>query len=167
MNQPETSLPDIERLLPHRPPFLFVDKILSVEGSHHVVAEKRLDPDSDYFAGHFPEHPVMPGVLISEALAQTSGLLIGMRLQPEGGMQGLSGKGVFLAGVNMKYYQPALPGQTLRLEAELKKEFAGMYLFDVAAFVSEKCVARGSISLALGNLPAKTGQGLALPHRSG
>ena len=95
----------------------------------------------------------MPGVLVSEALAQTGGILIGMRLQETMGAEGLAGKGVFLASVNMKYYQPALPGQTLRLEAELKKEFAGMYLFDAAAFVEDCCIAKGSISLAQRDLP--------------
>ncbi|MDX9786159.1 MAG: 3-hydroxyacyl-ACP dehydratase FabZ family protein [Desulfobacterales bacterium] len=154
MNTSETSLSDILRLLPHRDPFLFVDKILSVEDNRRVIAEKHLDPDSGFFAGHFPGHPVMPGVLISEALAQTGGILIGIRLQAEKGVEGLAGKGVFLASVHMKYYQPALPGQTIRLEAELKKEFAGMYLFDVAAFESDKCIAKGSISLAKGELPA-------------
>ena len=147
---------DIERLLPHRHPFLFVDKIVAVENTQRIIAEKFLHPDSGFFAGHFPGHPILPGVLISEALAQTGGLLIGMR-RLHSGIEGKSAsrESVFLASVNMKYYQPALPGQTLRLEAELKKEFSGMYLFEVAAFVSDTCVAKGSISLAQGEFTTK------------
>ena len=115
---------DIKSLLPHRDPFLFVDRIVAMEWDTRVTAEKHLDPGSGFFSGHFPGHPVMPGVLVSEALAQTGGLLVGMRLKAQSGPQALDGKSVFLAGVNMKYYHPAIPGQTLRLEAVLKKEFA-------------------------------------------
>lgn len=147
---------DIERLLPHRDPFLFVDKIVAVENTQRIIAEKYLHPDSGFFAGHFPDYPILPGVLISEALAQTGGLLIGIRrLHGEKAEKSASQKGVFLASVNMKYYQPALPGQTLRLEAELKKEFSGMFLFEVAAFVAGTCIAKGSISLAQGEFTAK------------
>ena len=90
----------------------------------------------------------MPGVLVSEALAQTSGLLLGLSAMEEGSSANEERPGFFLASVNMKYLTPANPGDTLRLEASLVKGFAGFYMFDVAAYVQGTQVARGKLTLA-------------------
>ena len=68
----------IKEILPHRSPFLFVDRIMELKAGERIVAEKDLSPDESFFKGHFPGNPIMPGVLVTEALAQTSGLLIGL-----------------------------------------------------------------------------------------
>ncbi|TET85952.1 MAG: UDP-3-O-[3-hydroxymyristoyl] N-acetylglucosamine deacetylase, partial [Desulfobacteraceae bacterium] len=78
---PEHPLYDIsviEEILPHRSPFLFVDRVIKLEVGKKIITKKDLSPDNSFFAGHFPGRPIMPGVLVSEALAQTSGLLLGL-----------------------------------------------------------------------------------------
>ena len=75
------SLSLIQQVLPHRTPFLFVDKILEFNAGISIVTERYVSSREAFFRGHFPDNPVMPGVLITEALAQTSGLLIGLTLR--------------------------------------------------------------------------------------
>ena len=112
------------------------------------MAEKDLLEEEIYFGGHFPDRPLMPGVLVSEALAQTSGLLLG--LSSTEGNQALPNKkpGYFLAGVNMKYLTPAKPGETLILEATLVKGYGGLFLFEVTAHVGDTQIAKGTLTLA-------------------
>ena len=69
---------EILKILPHRPPFLFVDQVVELEPNRRILALLELKPESAHFTGHFPEKPIMPGVLIAEALAQTAGLLHGL-----------------------------------------------------------------------------------------
>ena len=134
----------VREVLPQAEPFVFVDRVMEMNAGENIIAEKDLMQDEVFFAGHFPGRPLMPGVLISEALAQTSGLLLGLSSS-----QGDKDKqGYFLASVNMKYLSVARPGDTLRLESRLVKGFADMYMFDVTAFVGDLKVAKGSLSLA-------------------
>ena len=139
----------IKEILPHRSPFLFVDRVTKLKAPEEIVAEKDLSPDDHFFAGHFPGKPIMPGVLVSEALAQTSGLLLGLTWKEEGQFGNQKGPGFFLlASLNMKFSTPAKPGETLRLEANLKKRYGKLYLFEVAAYVANSQVAKGTLSLA-------------------
>lgn len=139
----------IEDILPHRNPFLFVDRVMELKVPERIVAEKDLSPDDDVFAGHFPGKPIMPGVLVSEALAQTSGLLLGLTRKEKGRSIHEERPGLFLlASVNIKFSTPAKPGEILRLEADLKKRYGKLFLFEVAAYVENKQIARGSLSLA-------------------
>ena len=139
----------IQKILPHRHPFLFVDRVMKLKVPESIVAEKDLSPDDDVFAGHFPGKPIMPGVLVSEALAQTSGLLLGLARKEKGQSIHEEPPGLFLlASVNIKFSTPAKPGETLRLEADLKKRYGKLFLFEVAAYVENKQIARGSLSLA-------------------
>jgi 3-hydroxymyristoyl/3-hydroxydecanoyl-(acyl carrier protein) dehydratase len=131
----------IKKILPHRTPFLFVDRVVECIGSDKIIAEKVLLPDEWYFSGHFPGRPIMPGVLVSEALAQTCGLLLGLK---GGGRNQL----FFLASLNIKFSSPARPGETLHLEADLKKKFGGLFLFDVSAYADRRRIAFGTLSLA-------------------
>ena len=109
---------DIEKILPHRPPFLWVDRVIEHDLGKRVVAELFIDPEWPHFKGHFPGHPVMPGVLMLEALAQTAG--IALMGNPES-----EGKLGFLAKVdNAKFRNQVVPGDTLRLEAEIVKSNA-------------------------------------------
>jgi 3-hydroxyacyl-[acyl-carrier-protein] dehydratase len=142
------STADIENLLPHRPPFLFVDRIVAFEEMCRLVAEKELSGDEWFFEGHFPGMPVMPGVLISEALAQASGILLGLIWREDPSQAGDTR--LFLGGVNMKYTHLSTPGDTLRLTAEIKKQLGSMYRFDVKAEVGDTVVAKGHLTLAAG-----------------
>ncbi len=139
----------VEQILPHRSPFLFVDRVTEFEVHDRIVAEKTLLPDDHFFDGHFPGNPIMPGVLVSEALAQTSGLLLGLTWKEQGHSLNKERANVLvLASVNMKFSSPARPGETLRLEAGLKKHYGKMFLFDVAACVANNPIAKGTLTLA-------------------
>jgi UDP-3-O-[3-hydroxymyristoyl] N-acetylglucosamine deacetylase/3-hydroxyacyl-[acyl-carrier-protein] dehydratase len=104
---------DVMRLLPHRPPFLMVDRIVSIEGENKATGVKCLSMNEWYFAGHFPGHPVMPGVLQVEAMAQVGSILLLRR-------PGNAGRiGYFMSADNVKFRKPVVPGDTLFIEVEL------------------------------------------------
>ena len=149
-DDPLYDINDIEKILPHREPFLFVDRVTRFTSNEKIAAEKELSPDAWFFAGHFPGKPMMPGVLISEALAQASGLLLGLtwKVQPE--IKESNVEILFLANVKMKYAAPAYPGDTLELMSGLTRKFGGLYLFDVRANVGTETVVRGSLALGEG-----------------
>ncbi len=142
------DISDIKAILPHRSPFLFVTRVKKFTANDTIVAEKDLSPDDDFFAGHFPENPIMPGVLVSEALAQTCGLLLGLTWKKNIQPFDQKNHNLFLAGVNIKFFTPARPGDTLRLEAKLKKNYGNFFLFHVTANVSNDPVAKGTLTLA-------------------
>ncbi len=141
------SLSLIQQVLPHRTPFLFVDKILEFNAGISIVTERYVSSREAFFRGHFPDNPVMPGVLITEALAQTSGLLIGLTLREKESCGQNALAGFVLTTIDMKFLLPVAPGSTLRMTSTLKKEFGGLYRFSVAGTVSEKIVAKGILSL--------------------
>lgn len=141
----------IEEILPHRRPFLFVDRVMKLEVGDKIIAEKDLSLDESFFAGHFPGKPIMPGVLVSEALAQTSGLLLGLTWKEKGQSMIQRQANLFLANVNIRFSAPAKPGETLRLEASLKKEYGRLFFFEVAAHVVSSQIAKGTLTLAKEN----------------
>jgi 3-hydroxyacyl-[acyl-carrier-protein] dehydratase len=104
---------EIEAILPHREPFLLIDEVLELEPGRKVVARKTVRADEWYLAGHFPGRPVMPGVLIVEALAQVGAVAM-LSLEE------YKGKIAFFAGIdNVRFKRQVKPGDTLRLEVEL------------------------------------------------
>lgn len=141
----------IEDILPHRPPFLFVDRVCAFQPGKEIVAEKHLNEDEGFFRGHFPGRPIMPGVLVTEALAQTGGLLLGLTLRDSPAAGEPPPADLFLASVDVKFLSPAVPGDTLRLKAALKKRFGPLALFKVRAEVNGRLVAKGTISLGAGS----------------
>jgi len=148
-NGPLFDISAIKEILPHRDPFLFVDRVTELEVEKRIVTEKSLSPEDHCFAGHFPGNPVMPGVLVSEALAQTSGLLIGLTWKAQGRPLPRSNSGMLLlANANVKFSSPVKPGDTLRLEAHLKKQYGKLFYFEVKAFVKDNVVAKGTLALA-------------------
>jgi beta-hydroxyacyl-ACP dehydratase FabZ len=100
--------------LPHRYPFLLVDRILEVEGTTRIVGLKNVTINEPFFQGHFPGHPIMPGVLIVEAMAQTGGLLL-MGQVPDREKKVV----YFMSLDNVKFRRPVVPGDQLRMEIEM------------------------------------------------
>jgi beta-hydroxyacyl-ACP dehydratase FabZ len=101
-------------LLPHRYPFLLVDRVLEVHGTQKIVGLKNVTINEPFFQGHFPGHPIMPGVLIVEAMAQTGGLLL-MEQIPDREKKVV----YFMALENVKFRRPVVPGDQLRMEVEM------------------------------------------------
>ena len=107
----------IQKLLPHRPPFLLVDRVVSFEPMKRLVGWKGVTMNEPFFPGHFPGSPVMPGVLILEALAQSAALCALMSIGPEE-----QGKLTFLMGIdNARFRRPVVPGDRLELHVEVTK----------------------------------------------
>lgn len=148
-DHPPIELPELLAVLPHRPPFLFVDRVMKLEPHKLIIAERLLRPEEPQFAGHFPGRAVMPGVLVTEALAQTSGLLLGLSERATAAAPPEQPKMFFLAAVAMKYTHPAAPGDVLVLRAECDKSFGTLFRFTVEASVGRNLVASGSLTLAL------------------
>jgi 3-hydroxymyristoyl/3-hydroxydecanoyl-(acyl carrier protein) dehydratase len=142
------ELDDLLPMLPHRPPFLFVDRVLKLEPYKSILAERALRLDEPFFAGHFPNRPIMPGVLVAEALAQTSGLLLGLSEKLAASAPPPAPRLFFLATLHLKYTHPAFPGQVLALRAAADKQFAGLFRFQVEAVVGRNVIASGSLTLA-------------------
>ena len=147
-DNPLFNLDDILPILPHRPPFLFVDRVLELEPHKSILAERALRPEEPYFAGHFPGRPIMPGVLVAEALAQTSGLLLGLSGRLAAAEVAARPKMFFLAAASIKYSQPAAPGNVLWLRAASDTTFSGLYRFNVEAKVGPNLIASGFLTLA-------------------
>ena len=118
--EPILDVMQIAKVLPHRYPFLLVDRVVDIEEDHRIVAIKNVTANEEFFSGHFPGRPIMPGVLITEAMAQTAGVLL-MRKPENRGML------AYIAEVDgLKFRRPVVPGDTLVMEAEvvrLKKRF--------------------------------------------
>jgi 3-hydroxyacyl-[acyl-carrier-protein] dehydratase len=145
----DVSPADIKRIfsmLPHRYPFLLVDRVLSFEAGKQLTALKNVTINEPFFPGHFPGHPVMPGVLILEALAQASGLLV--QLSAEAGAAN-SGALFYLVKIDKaRFSKIVTPGDQLQLEVKQKRRLRGMGLFDTVAMVDGKEVASAEILCA-------------------
>lgn len=137
----------IRDLLPHRYPFLLVDKIIEME-AERIVGIKNVTANEPFFVGHFPEFPVMPGVLIVEAMAQVAGVLVLSSL-------GRGNKLVLLASIeNAKFRRPVLPGDTLRIEMKVGKRKASVAKMYGTATVDGAVVAEVEVMCKLADPPA-------------
>jgi len=141
------ALVDIKEILPHRQPFLFVDKILEYINGQSIVAEKYISTQEAFFKGHFPSRPIMPGVLISEALAQTCGILVGLTIKTKNLNNNAKLPAFALTSINIKFRQAVLPESRLVMQAMLQKRFGGLFRFSVKATVNQEVVAEGILSL--------------------
>jgi 3-hydroxyacyl-[acyl-carrier-protein] dehydratase len=133
---------DIAELLPHRYPFQLVDRVLEFVDGVRIVGLKNVSLGDPFFRGHFPDNPVMPGVLICEALAQTAALLA------HRSTNGVSrDRGVVLAGLDgVRFRRPVLPGDQLRLEVELARSRPPFWRFRGVARVDGRLVAEAEIA---------------------
>ena len=129
----------IQQLLPHRYPFLLVDRVIEFVPDKSVVTIKNVTINEPFFNGHFPGHPVMPGVLIVEAMAQSAGLLTQLSARSKGGSPSSL---FYLAKVdNARFNAPVIPGDQLRMEVRLKRLLRNMGLFEARTLVDDKEVA--------------------------
>ncbi len=143
------ELQDICAILPHRPPFLFVDRVVKIIPDRRIIAERLLRHDEPHFSGHFPGQPIMPGVLVTDALAQTSGLLWGFSKVIRNDGYGEQPEIFYLAAVAMKYINPAVPGDTLNLIAEADRVFDRLHTYIVEATCGRRLIAKGTLTLAM------------------
>ena len=133
----------IKEILPHRDPFLLIDGILEMEQGQRIVGIKNVSADEYYFQGHFPEKPVMPGVLIVEALAQVGAVAILS-------MEEYKGKIAYLGGIKeAKFRQMVFPGDTLRLEVTLGRMRSNIGTGEAVAYVGDKVACKCSILFAI------------------
>ena len=130
----------ILELLPHRYPFLLVDRVLEVQGTQKIVGLKNVTFNEPFFQGHFPGHPVMPGVLIIEAMAQTGGLLL-MEQIPDRASKVV----YFMALDNVKFRKPVVPGDQLRMEVEMLQFRGKVARMKGVALVDGKVVAEAEM----------------------
>lgn len=132
---------EIMKLLPHRPPFLLVDRVSQIEPGTSIVAHKNVTMNEPFFPGHFPGHPVMPGVLIVEALAQAACLLAIVSSD-----ESARSKVTYFVGIeNAKFRRPVFPGDQLRLEVEAIGCKRGIWTFSAKAKVDDKLVTEAEL----------------------
>jgi 3-hydroxyacyl-[acyl-carrier-protein] dehydratase len=144
MQNPMTAM-DIHAILenlPHRYPFLLVDRVLSIEPGKQIVALKNVTINEPFFPGHYPHHPVMPGVLIVEAMAQTAALLSFQSMENK-----LDKNSVYyFAGIDgARFKRPVMPGDQLIIKAELTRSMRGVYKFKAQAEVDNQLVAEAEL----------------------
>jgi len=147
MSQPQSlNVEEIQRILPHRYPFLLVDRILSLEIGKRIVGIKNVTINDPFFQGHFPGRAIMPGVLIIEALAQTGGILAFLST-PEN----LGNPSIFLLGIDkVRFRKPVVPGDQLVLELEALRGGKKYWKMQGKALVNETLVAEAELMAAIG-----------------
>jgi 3-hydroxyacyl-[acyl-carrier-protein] dehydratase len=135
---------EIETMIPHRAPFLWIDRVEELEPGVRCVAVKLVDPANPIFAGHFPAKPILPGVLLIEAVAQTAGVMLGSVAS-----DGTAGTGVgLLAAVNrFKFLKAVTPGQEMRIETKKLTEVGKMAGVGGTVWVNGEIVASGELSV--------------------
>jgi 3-hydroxyacyl-[acyl-carrier-protein] dehydratase len=139
----------IQALLPHRYPFLLIDRVVEFEAHKRVLGYKNVTINEHYFQGHFPGQPVMPGVLVIEALAQAGGVLTQLSHQMDADGASVSGRVFYLVKVdNAKFSRMVVPGDRLYLEVTLKRNIRNMSLFNGVARVDGQQVACAEILCA-------------------
>jgi len=134
---------EIMQLLPHRYPFLLVDRVLEFELSKRVVGIKNVTSNEPFFVGHFPGKPIMPGVLIVEAMAQTGGILA-FKSFPE-----MKGSVLFIGIDNARFRRPVIPGDQLKMVVNVVKHKREIWVFEGKTYVGDEMVAEAKIMAML------------------
>ena len=134
---------EIMKIIPQRPPILMIDRVEEYTPGEGAIAYKNVCINEPYFAGHFPSQPIMPGVLIVEALAQTGAVAILS-------MEENKGKNVFFGGIDkFKFKKPVIPGDVLKLEVKVIKRKGPIGVGEAIATVEDKIVAKGELTFAI------------------
>ena len=140
---------DIRKILdtlPHRYPFILVDKVISLVPNETITAIKNVTINEEFFVGHFPNYPVMPGVLIIEALAQTAGILSFKSMNQTADDNTL----YFFVGIdNCRFKRPVVPGDVLNLNVSIEKVRGGVWKYNAIATVEDNTCAQADLMCAL------------------
>ena len=139
---------EIVKYLPQRVPFLMVDRVVDYTAARAITAELDIPETLPFFKGHFPSMPIMPGVLMVEAMAQTSGLLIALTAKENGDDK--SEKVFYLASNNVKFKSVVHAGGKLVMKSTLVREFEGLFSFSAEVYNGREVAASGTIVLASG-----------------
>jgi 3-hydroxyacyl-[acyl-carrier-protein] dehydratase len=135
---------EIQRILPHRYPFLLIDRVIDLERKQRIVALKSVSINEPFFAGHFPNMPIMPGVLIVEAIAQAGGALLLTEVEDR------DDKLMVFTGIERaRFRRPVMPGDQLRIEVEVKAWRGTAVRMEGRVFVAEKRVAEATVTCQL------------------
>ncbi len=141
----EIGIEEILRRIPHRPPFLLIDRAEDYRAHRSIVGIKSVSINEPYFVGHFPGRPVMPGVLIIEALAQTGGVLMSKSLQVD-----VENKGIMFISVdNCRFRHPVKPGDVLRMPVEVLRARGDVFKFRGRGLVGDKVAAEAEFAAML------------------
>jgi 3-hydroxyacyl-[acyl-carrier-protein] dehydratase len=147
----ELNIKEIMAYLPHRYPFLLVDRIIDFIKGEKIVGIKNVTINEPFFQGHFPGHPIMPGVLIIEAMAQVGGIYAHLAGEVD------EGKVPYFVGIDQaRFRRPVLPGDVLRLDLTLVGVRRGIYTFSGQAFVADKLVAEAELKATFATSSAET-----------
>ena len=128
------DIKEIQQLLPHRYPFLLVDRVIELQPGEKAVGIKNVSGNEEFFQGHFPGYPIMPGVLIIEAMAQVAGILAFRSGAPKGTV-------IFMSIEKAKFRKPVIPGDQLHLHTQIVQKRGTVWKFSGSALVDEKTVA--------------------------
>ncbi len=140
------EIKEILTMLPHMYPFLLVDRIVEIDPGKRIVGIKNVTYNEPFFPGHFPERPIMPGVLIVEAMAQTAGILA-FKSVPDPDKK----KPVYFLGMDhVRFRKPVIPGDQLRFELEVTRHRQAIWGFQGKAFVGQTLVAEADLLAMLG-----------------
>ncbi len=142
------NIGDIMKIIPHRYPFLLVDRVINLIPDKSVIAIKNVSINEEFFQGHFPSKPVMPGVLIIESMAQSAAVLVSKTLGIDA-----QGKIVYFMTIdNTRFRNPVVPGDQLKLEVYKVRQRKNVWKFVGKAFVEKVLVAEGSFSAMIVDL---------------
>ncbi len=149
MNVNRMEIQEILEHLPHRYPFLLIDRVLSCEAGKEIVALKNVTINEPYFVGHFPHHPVMPGVLIVEAMAQASAILAFKSFN----LKSDDSSVYYFVGIDeARFKKPVMPGDQLILKAQVKRNLRGIWKFTAQALVDEALVSEAELMCTMKDL---------------
>lgn len=144
------DIKEILRYLPHRYPFLLIDRVLAYEPGKEIEALKNVTINEPFFTGHFPHHPVMPGVLIIEAMAQAAAILSFVTMGAKADDQSI----YYFVGIDKaRFKRPVSAGDTLRLHVTLARHVRGIWKFNAVARVDDAVAAEAELMCTVRDLP--------------
>ncbi len=138
----QVDINQIKELLPHRYPFLLIDRVVDYTMDESLTAIKNITVNEPFFQGHFPHQPIMPGVLILEAMAQACGVLCSLSLGKSFGGGGV----YYFVGIdNARFKKPATPGDQLVIKASVARKIRGIWKFDATAYIDDEVCCQASL----------------------